>query len=80
MFWIFLSLAVIGFILCLLVRHKIIKYPIPFAYCIVGILVSSFVCLMQFGNRDVNFDWYGYLVIAFIAETWYLYHYFLLRS
>lgn len=80
MFWVFLSLAIIGFILCLLVRQHIIKYGFPFAYCLIGIIVSSFVCLTQFGNHDVNFDWYGYLVIVFIVETWYLYHYFLLRS
>ena len=60
--------------------QHIIKYGFPFAYCLIGIIVSSFVCLTQFGNHDTNFDWYGYLVIVFIVETWYLYHYFLLRS
>ena len=38
MFWVFLSLAIIGFILYLLVRQHIIKYGFPFAYCLIEIL------------------------------------------
>lgn len=38
MFWVFLSLAIIGFSLCLLVRQHIIKYGFPFAYYLIGIL------------------------------------------
>ncbi|CCI82449.1 hypothetical protein FC41_GL001788 [Lactobacillus hominis DSM 23910 = CRBIP 24.179] len=80
MFWILLGLVIIGLILCLLVRQHVIKYDFPFIYCLIGMIVCSFVCLTQFANHDLHFDWYGYLVIAFIIETWYLYYYFLLRS
>ena len=79
MFWIFFGLAIVGLILCLLVRQHIMKYGFPLAYCFAGIIACGVMCLHQFG-RDINFDWYGYLIIVFMIQTWYIYHYFVLRS
>lgn len=76
MIWIFLGLCFIGIVLCVMVKRKLVKPEIPFIYCLLGTIICSFMCMVEFNNPVISFEWYGYLVIIFIIEACYLYRYF----
>ena len=54
MIWIFLGLCFIGIILCVMVKRKIIKPEIPFIYCLLGTIICSFMCMVEFNNYFHN--------------------------